>query len=365
MTVNVTKPAVDVRQKLAELDMPTGIAGRTMLAAATPREQFNSINAGRKNLLHNSQFMISQRGDYETSAVAVAAGSPTYGVDRWATYANGKTVSQQIINTTLPTGEYVKSHKTVFTHSTSQSWLHPFQKIEPERWMRGKYITLSCWVKTNIDGYKIRICDTINCYMIGDFIPPDGQWHYMTATHRLPDNMSLHEDNVTNNIQIQPAFQTTARTLTQNTSFVEFALMQAEIGKEATPFDYRTYAEEFQICQRYYQRIGAGLNGTNNASDYTNVASAFATSSAWYVPIILPGGRMRTTPTVSVSSVSDWRCTLQHSHTDACTSIQYGYADTLNPTLSVQAGSNSASNGTRMFGYNGQVGAWLAFSADY
>ena len=33
MTVNVTKPALNIREKLAELDKPSGIAGEAMLRA--------------------------------------------------------------------------------------------------------------------------------------------------------------------------------------------------------------------------------------------------------------------------------------------------------------------------------------------
>ena len=358
MVVKVSKPEINVREKISELDKPSGIAGQAMLAAETPQEQFNLIGTGRKNLLHNSQFMITQRGDYITNPVSIAAGTPTFGADRWFTYANGATTTQQIFNTTLPTGESVKSHKTVYTHATGANWLHPAQKIEPEHWMRGQPITLSCWVKTNIAGYKLRICDTVNCYMIGDEIPSDGNWHYMTATHILPENMDLHEDDTTKNLQIQPAFQTSTQTLVQNVSFVEFALMQAEIGPKATPFDYRTYAEEWQICQRYYQRFDA------DGQDFTNIGMACGTNSAWYVPIILPGGRMRIDPVLSHSGVSDFRITLQHSTTTACSSIGIGYNNPLHPNLSIQAGSNSAGS-VRMFGYSGTTTAWLAFNAEW
>jgi hypothetical protein len=362
MTVYASKPEINVREKLKELDKPSGVAGEAMLRANTPQEQFNLIKAGRKNLLRNSQFMISQRGDFQTNPSSISAGTPTFGPDGWFTYGNGATTSQQVLNTILPTGERVKSHKTILTDSVTATWLHPGQKIEPEYWMRGQPITLSSWVKTNVPGYKLRICDTVNCYMIGDEIPADGKWHYVTATHTLPLGMALHEDSTTNNIQIQPAFQTYGQNLVQNSSFVEFALMQAEIGPVATPFEYRTYAEEWQICQRYYQRFGA--TDVPATTDYTGIATAHGSNSAWYVPIVLPGGRMRIAPSLSFSAAGDFRCTLQHSDSDPVTSIGYGYNNQLNPMLSVQAGSNGA-NRTRIFGWSGTTTAWLAFSAEW
>ena len=43
MAVKFTKPEINVREKLAELDKPSGIAGEAMLRAETPQEQFNLI----------------------------------------------------------------------------------------------------------------------------------------------------------------------------------------------------------------------------------------------------------------------------------------------------------------------------------
>ena len=63
MAVKFTKPEINVREKLAELDKPSGIAGEAMLRAETPQEQFNLIGAGRRNIIINGDFQVSQRGD--------------------------------------------------------------------------------------------------------------------------------------------------------------------------------------------------------------------------------------------------------------------------------------------------------------
>jgi hypothetical protein len=81
MAVKFTKPEINVREKLAELDKPSGIAGEAMLRAETPQEQFNLIGAGRRNLLINGDFQVSQRGNYTTAASA----NVSYFVDRWYT----------------------------------------------------------------------------------------------------------------------------------------------------------------------------------------------------------------------------------------------------------------------------------------
>ena len=62
MAVKFTKPEINVREKLAELDKPSGIAGEAMLRAETPQEQFNLIGAGRRNLLLMAGMTVWQRG---------------------------------------------------------------------------------------------------------------------------------------------------------------------------------------------------------------------------------------------------------------------------------------------------------------
>ena len=80
MAVKFTKPEINVREKLAELDKPSGIAGEAMLRAETPQEQFNLIGAGRRNIIINGDAQISQRGDYSSATTVV---NQTFYVDRW------------------------------------------------------------------------------------------------------------------------------------------------------------------------------------------------------------------------------------------------------------------------------------------
>ena len=40
--------------------------------------------------------------------------------------------------------------------------------------------------------------------------------------------------------------------------YIEISQVQVELGKVATPFEHRSYAEELALCQRYYYRIDGG-----------------------------------------------------------------------------------------------------------
>ena len=187
MTVKVTKPQINVREKISELDKPSGVAGQAMLAAQTPQEQFNLIGAGRRNMLINANMTINQRGT--ASPVTVAANvSTVYPVDRWRTYANSTDCVATINDVVLPNGHRVKSLKTVA--SGSGGWMHPYQTVEIESWMSGQTVTFSAWIRTNFTNQAFRICDGVSCYLIGDEFPSDGQWHYMTASYVLPNGMT-------------------------------------------------------------------------------------------------------------------------------------------------------------------------------
>ena len=117
MTVYANKPAFNVREKLKELDKPSGIAGEAMLRAETPQEQFNLIGAGRRNKIINGSMLIWQRGTVQPTST----NNSYHCVDRWAPYSSGRTQYQQstdvpdgfayaITTSGTPTGEYIISH---------------------------------------------------------------------------------------------------------------------------------------------------------------------------------------------------------------------------------------------------------------
>ena len=250
MVVKVTKPEINVREKLSELDKPSSIAGEAILRANNTQEQFNLIGAGRRNMLINGTFEVSQRGNYQTdasgSALAIASGTATYSVDRWYAYGSGATCTSQTQFVTLPTGQKVRSLRTVATSASTNSFLHPAQQWEVEKHYEGQVLTSSAWVRTNRPGQYLRLCDTVSCYSGSDEIPADGEWHYMTQTW----NSITNAFNYSGSGQWQPAFGVGPLAVGD---YVEFALPQLELGNTATPFEFRHKAEELALCQRYYK----------------------------------------------------------------------------------------------------------------
>ena len=61
MTVRVSKPEFNLREKITELDKPTGLKGLDLMRSDTTQDARTFTSSGRKNLVINGQFDIWQR----------------------------------------------------------------------------------------------------------------------------------------------------------------------------------------------------------------------------------------------------------------------------------------------------------------
>ena len=290
MTVNVSKPALNVREQLAELDKPTGIAGEAMLRAETPQEQFNLIGAGRRNLIINGDFQVSQRGDY-SSATAITNGS--YYLDRFKLgLGTASTGTVQHTTETLPNNKTVKSLKIVSTATASSGYLAIRHVFEDFRLLSNQTITVSAWIKTNIAGYTFRHDSTTN---FGDTFPATGNWEYVTATYTMPTITAAGSGANQTTLAIIN-YTGSNGTGQNNGDYFQIAQVQLELGKVATPFEHRSYGEELALCQRFFWQI------SGNASDQTTFGNGYSedTDSA-QVTLFFPV-EMRDAPSTTISN---------------------------------------------------------------
>ena len=61
MTVRVNKPAFNIRENSPELERPIGVKGHELMGAETAQDARDLVSAGRKNLIINGKWRISQR----------------------------------------------------------------------------------------------------------------------------------------------------------------------------------------------------------------------------------------------------------------------------------------------------------------
>ncbi len=294
MTVSVTKKALSVREKLAELDKPTGIAGEAMLRAETPQEQFNLIGAGRRNLIINGDMRIAQRG---TSFTSVSPADFT--LDRWS-YEAGNTsavlditqdsdgpvgftkclkVDVQTADTSIATNEYAYMQYMVEGTDAAPAGFGASD---------GKSITVSFWHKHTAAGtycvsIRNRYSGGTDRSIVGEYYQkasdvweystitfppcPDGTWTTDStyAGFRLGFTLAMGSIyHATEGVWVSANDLSTANqinTFASNSNNFRITGVQLELGKVATPFEHRSYGEELALCQRYYQVLIDNDNG--------------------------------------------------------------------------------------------------------
>ena len=338
MAVKFTKPEINVREKLAELDKPSGIAGEAMLRAETPQEQFNLIGAGRKNLIINGAMQVAQRG---TSVTGVTSGQLRT-CDRIGAYVNtGTWTAEQVSDSP---DEFQKSFKLTCTTGAAigaadqVQLFYAFEGRDLAGLAKGtssaKSFTISFWIKASKTGTSVlNVKDqTNNRHVTAEYtIDSPGTWEKKSITFPgdttgampftttadmylefwLKAGSNISSGSAPTNWQVyQTVNRSSGTTLdlgTGTNDYCQITGIQMELGKVATPFEHRSYGEELALCQRYYYKIGgAGNGGTTNLMIGGVETSTSAAVGGLAFPTV-----MRAVPTVSLSSsgLSFWAYT--------------------------------------------------------
>jgi len=246
-----------------------------------------------RNLVINGAMTVAQRG---TSATGVTA-PDYYTVDRFAYNHSGAdqlafTMSQA---SDAPDG-FTKSLKmettTAETTVDSTEYYMVRYKVEAQDLQHlkhgtseAKQLTLSFWAKSSIAAtyalylYKPNIGRIIgSTYTINSV----NTWEYKTITFAGDTGGGINDGNIEG---LHLTFVLGAGSdmiTTDNTSWSAYSTgnlayghtansvvttvgatwqitgVQLELGSVDTEFDYRSYGEELQLCQRYYEKFGQG-----------------------------------------------------------------------------------------------------------
>ena len=281
-----------------------------------------NISAGNlgmfRNRIINGNMAINQRG---ITTGTVGSGSK-YTADRWQTYTNTGSVTYSNItlaNTDAPfqCGFRYSQRYTILTaiSATTGNNIQINQPIESYNIQDFNWgqsfatpITLSFWSRTNgITKLPVTIVNYTGTYSYNTDITVTANttWQYNTATISIPPVSSVWD--VTNDLSngglilrigsmyygnlstantwaAGNVFGTSASTIWTTTvgNYVEFTGVQLEKGPIATPFEFRPYAMELQLCQRYYYRFGAP-NDMNDTYLNLGLTCGVSTTSAVFV----------------------------------------------------------------------------------
>jgi hypothetical protein len=262
MVVKVSKPEINVREKISELDKPSGTAGQAMLAAETPQEQQALVGVGRRNLTINGDFRVNQRGILPVTNPTGAA----YFTDRWLI---GSTPTNLVISN--ETGVYINQDnakvKTLKALFSGSGGFDIYQTYEDWEYLSNKTVTISFWYRTNIHNCVIRQWSTMSPATIPS---TGGEWKKFSTTFTLGTLVAGARAANTATLGIW----TSGATISSG-SYFEFTQFQLEVSKVATPFEHRGYGEELALCQRYFQRLEWKGGSSIVTLQFNNVSGLF------------------------------------------------------------------------------------------
>jgi hypothetical protein len=310
MTVNITKPAINLRSELADLRKPTGIAGEAMLRAETIIQQAALLGVAPNNIIKNGAMAINQRGS--TSLVSGTGDKKAYGPDRFQLYldsaytdldatirqvADGPSGFSTCLEVEVDTIEAVASSGDLFRVMQKLEGLD----LQGLGWgtSAGKPLTLQFWVKSNTAGtYSlyaympegggdiVNFTYTINQSAVWQkvvwVIPPN------TAAAPANDNTASLEIGwtlaagtlYTSGGHATVGWESYNNNLICNGQLVDLGAVdaqyfrmtgvQATIGAfpEGVPFQHRSYGEELAACQRYYNVVSFSIQDYPPTSGY-------------------------------------------------------------------------------------------------
>ena len=291
MAVRVSKPEINLRDKLNKAEPPIGAHGSQLLKSKSTSETFDLVRAGRRNLIINGDMRIWQRSN--GAAVSHSGVSLTFGPDRWMFEEGcGQLDAELSRSTDTPLDQgfrysFKLSPTTVESGLDAGDFAQYMYFIEgydaaPAQWgtINAKPCTLSFWLKTNtggehyvtlnsasgVDTWSTSVRSTINVWEhhVVTIPPPmTGTWNY-TDGRGIEIRIGLMR---TGSVTVSKSgqwfhggggyngFAEAHSDWPFNTAHAAYLTgVQFEIGNQATPFEHRPYPQELALCQRYFYK---------------------------------------------------------------------------------------------------------------
>ena len=302
--------------------------------------------SGRRNIAINGAMQVAQRGTSKTDISSAGY----YTVDRFrvatANSAGRLTMTQETITDLPGFANAIKfACTTADTSIAAGEYLQLSQYFEGQDLQQFKKgtssaekVTVSFYVKGNGNAtYMLEMFDGDNTRHNTQQFSVTSSWNRVSLTFDGDTTGAYDDDNAlslylnfwlhagssysggsysantwaANSNSRRAAGISSFFSSTSNTFFITG--LQMEVGDSASDFEHRSFAEELQICKRYFQNIGA--DGTPNAGFIYNGLPMF--TCHWPV-------EMRATPTASVqangSAFSSTNASGQTNYTGSTTS---------------------------------------------
>ena len=253
----------------------TGLKNRGITDDTITEAKWGGGQFGRKNLIINGAMQVWQRGTSTTSTGTKTA-------DRWNVFTESGSLTSVERSTDVPTNKpFEYSVKITGTNVVLRHWIE-----RPLQFQTGAVLTWSAWVKgTAGNTFSADISDRHN-----EGYTCTGDWEFITKTFTVGSDRDVDAYGTYGNQHLN---------IIRGTSAGAYYVtgVQLEVGSVATPFEHRSYGEELALCQRYYYQLG----GTHEVIGAAYSPSTSEVGINFYFPVT-----MRTTPTVSVSNITNF-----------------------------------------------------------
>ena len=285
----------------------------------------------RKNIVINGAMQVAQRG---TSQTGVNSSGYKDVCDRWRFNASGANVGTYTVSqsTTSPDGfgNSLKIDCTTARTPSNNELYEVEQRFEGQDlqvFAKGtsatKKFSVSFYVKTNVSGnYVVWLYDADNNRNIGAvYTVSDSNWNRYTVSFPADTTGGFDNDNArsldlrfvllagsdftsgtlpttawesTSNANSRAGQTANVASSTSNEWYLTG--VQLEVGSVVTDFEHRSFAQELELCKRYYQQIDG------DSDDYTGFPAYSESATSMRVPVKIHPP-MRAAFTVSKSGV--------------------------------------------------------------
>ena len=361
MTVKVSKPAINVREELADLRKPTGVAGEAMLSAETIIEQAALLGIAPKNIIKNGAMAINQRG----SVAFVSDGSTaanTYALDRFkcqtttaltlldftqSQVADGPSGFANCLQVEIDTIEAIATAGDLFRLS---HFIEGFD-IQGLGWgaSDAKPVTLQFWVNSTVPGTYAMYGHTNNGSTIINFtytVEQADVWQQVVWVIPPLFTSAIDDDNSAG-MELHWILSA-GSTFTGGAAapgWVSFSDAQIAVGHEVdfgavdaskfrltgvqltkgsfpegVPFEHKSISDDLRDCQRYFYRSAT-------AGDLTGNTLAQAFNSAGVVGSFVYKETMRAAPAITRFSIGNGTAGQIRKTSDGATTSSAGAAN--------------------------------------
>jgi len=249
----------------------------------------------RKNLIINGDFRINQRG-------GTYSGSAEYGLDRW--YNIGGTSAEMFQTTTFESRTWMRLTKKVAVGAT-MSALQPIEVIADDSFapfLIGETFTLSFDIYTTVSDvdafFRAGFATDKTLATRVDELPATYVSVTASETTRVTQTFTVTTGMRTNDefFFVQIGANKSSNFAVDDVVYI--TNVQLELGDKATEFEWRHHSEELELCQRYFQRINAGVGGLGYGGDTSGTTALCA------IPL---SASLRAAPSLSVGAVGNLR----------------------------------------------------------